>query len=196
MARGKQAKTLTDRQVMLIARYLETTRNPLRNRVLLLLSVKAGLRAKEIAALTWSMVTDASGEIADCLALPDIATKGRSGRLIPLNNDLKMALTALQQARAAKALPEAAVIYSERGRRMSAASVVEWFCDLYRGLGFSGCSSHSGRRTFITKIARRIVEAGGSLRDVQELAGHNSLSTTQRYIEGDSEAKRRVVNMI
>ncbi|MBY0432077.1 MAG: site-specific integrase [Rhodospirillales bacterium] len=196
MARGKQAKTLTDRQVALIARHLETTRNPLRNRVMLLLSVKAGLRAKEIASLTWGMVTDSSDDLADCMALPDVATKGRSGRLVPLNSDLKAVLKALQQERAGKALPDAAIIYSERGRRMSAASVVEWFCDLYRDLGFSGCSSHSGRRTFITKAARRIVEAGGSLRDVQELAGHSSLSTTQRYIEGDSEAKRRVVNMI
>ena len=51
------------------------------------------------------------------------------------------------------------------------------------------------RRTFITRIAKKIVEAGGSLRDVQELAGHASLSTTQRYIQGDSAAKRRVVDM-
>jgi site-specific recombinase XerC len=48
---------------------------------------------------------------------------------------------------------------------------------------------------FITRVARKIVEAGGSLRDVQELAGHASLSTTQRYIQGDSAAKRRVVIM-
>jgi len=59
-----------------------------------------------------------------------------------------------------------------------------------------GCSSHSGRRTFITRAARKIVEAGGSLRDVQQLAGHASLATTQRYIEGDTDAKRRVVAMI
>jgi integrase len=56
-------------------------------------------------------------------------------------------------------------------------------------------SSHSGRRTFITRTANKIVEAGGSLRDVQELAGHTSLSTTQRYIQGDTAAKRRVVDL-
>jgi integrase/recombinase XerD len=63
-------------------------------------------------------------------------------------------------------------------------------------LGLTSCSSHSGRRTFITRAAKKVVEAGGSLRDVQQLAGHSSLSMTQRYIEGDSDAKRRLVNLV
>ncbi len=71
-----------------------------------------------------------------------------------------------------------------------------WFHRLYTELGFTGASSHSGRRTFITKAAKRAVKAGGSLRDVQQLAGHSSLATTQRYIEGDTEAKRKLVNLI
>ena len=71
-----------------------------------------------------------------------------------------------------------------------------WFRDLYSRLGFDGCSSHSGRRTFITQAARKIVPAGGSLRDVQELAGHASLQTTQGYIQGDREAKRWVIDLL
>ena len=63
-------------------------------------------------------------------------------------------------------------------------------------LARSCSSSHSGRRTFITRAAKKVVEAGGSLRDVQQLAGHSSLQTTQRYIEGDSEAKRKLVDLI
>jgi integrase/recombinase XerD len=78
----------------------------------------------------------------------------------------------------------------------SSAAVQVWFARLYGALGFDGASSHSGRRTFITKAAKRIVEAGGSLRDIQELAGHSSLATTQRYIQGDSRAKQNVVRMI
>ena len=79
---------------------------------------------------------------------------------------------------------------------MSPNSVRNWFADLYARLGFDGCSSHSGRRTFITGAAKKIVAAGGSLRDVQELAGHASLQTTQRYIQGDSEAKRQVIDLL
>jgi len=59
-----------------------------------------------------------------------------------------------------------------------------------------GCSSHSGRRTFGTRAARKVVEAGGSLRDVQQLLGHKDLSTTQKYIDGSEEAKRRLVQLI
>ena len=54
----------------------------------------------------------------------------------------------------------------------------------------------SGRRTFITNAARTILTVGGSLRDVQILAGHSTLSTTQRYIEADAEAQRRVVDLV
>ena len=75
-------------------------------------------------------------------------------------------------------------------------ALVNKFAGWYRMLGFQGASSHSGRRTFITNAARRISTVGGSLRDVQLLAGHSALSTTQRYIEGSEEAKRRVVEMV
>ena len=87
------------------------------------------------------------------------------------------------------------IIHSERDGSMSPGAVQVWFHRLYQDLGFAGASSHSGRRTFITRTAKKIVEAGGSLRDVQELAGHTSLSTTQRYIQGDTAAKRRVVDL-
>jgi site-specific recombinase XerD len=40
------------------------------------------------------------------------------------------------------------------------------------------------------------VEAGGSLRDVQQLMGHASLQTTQRYVEGNSDAKRKLMSLI
>jgi integrase len=86
-------------------------------------------------------------------------------------------------------------IHSERDAGMSPGAVQVWFHRLYDGLGVHGASSHSGRRTFVTRCAKRIVEAGGSLRHVQELAGHASLATTQRYIQGDTDAKRKVVDL-
>jgi integrase len=197
MALGKQAKIITDKQVRAVLAELDTRRYPLRDRVMFLLSIKAGLRAKEVASVTWGMLTDAEGEIADVIALENKASKGRTGgRHIPIHPDLKVALTALHRDRGDKARPDWPVIHSERDRGLSAAAVVVWFHRLYADLGMVGCSSHSGRRSFITRAARKISEVGGSLRDVQQLAGHASLGTTARYIEADAEAQRKVVALI
>jgi len=195
MAQGKQAKILTEAQINRALKHLAATRYPARDTLMLLLSVKAGLRAKEIAGLTWSMVTDAEGNLSDVIALENKASKGKGGgRTIPMNRDLKAAL----EAYAAVAVRRAGgfVITSERGGRMSAGTVTMWFYRLFQRLRFSGASSHSGRRTFITRAARKVSEVGGSLRDVQQLAGHASLQTTARYIEGDTQAKRKLVDLI
>jgi integrase/recombinase XerD len=88
------------------------------------------------------------------------------------------------------------VVASERGGHMSAGGIVNWFSATYTALGLSGCSSHSGRRTFITRSARLLARTGGSLRDVQELAGHRHLTTTERYIEGDRVAQRKLVRLV
>jgi integrase/recombinase XerD len=162
-----------------------------------LLSIKAGLRAKEIALLTWAMVTDAEGQITDAIALSNKASKGQGGgRMIPLNLMLRQVLVDLHQLRGEEVSPERPVAFSERGGPLTASSVTKWFFHLYRDLGMIGCSSHSGRRTFITRAARKVSEVGGSVRDVQQLAGHASLQTTQRYIDGDTEAKRKLVQLI
>jgi integrase/recombinase XerD len=88
------------------------------------------------------------------------------------------------------------VITTERSDRTSAQAVVNMFGQWYADLGLIGCSSHSGRRTFITNAAKKITTVGGSLRDVQALAGHSSLAVTQRYIEGDAEARRKIVELV
>ena len=191
---GKQAKILSPREVGQVLSHIDQTRHPHRNKVMFLLSVKAGLRAKEIANLTWSMVTDASGNLNDALQLPDNASKGKSGRVIHLNKQLKQALLDLHQL--TSPTPDQYVIKSERGSKMMACNISHWFKQVYRALRLDGCSSHSGRRTFITTAAKRIIEVGGSMRDVQQLAGHASLHTTQGYIEGDTEAKRKVVQLV
>jgi len=203
MAMGKQAKVLSEIQIRTTLQFLTTTRNSQRDIVILLLSVKSGLRAKEIASLTWQMVTDPEGNIGNSIALQNVASKGKNGgRTIPLNKELKAALEALKDFAVAKRLEKGFpfdlaynVITSERGGRMSANSVAHWFKRLYGNLGFDGCSSHSGRRTAITRWAKHTSMAGGSLKDVQDLAGHSSLATTQRYIQSDTAAKRKLVDM-
>jgi integrase/recombinase XerD len=191
----RQAKILSKGQSDAVLAFLTSTRYPERNRAIFLLSVRAGLRAKEIASLTWPMVTDAEGNIGDAIRLVDEASKGSSGRVIPLNKELKAALAQIQKSQVGgRSSPF--VVTTERAKQTSAAAIVNLFAAWYRALGFNGCSSHSGRRGFITNAARKISTVGGSLRDVQLLAGHSSLSTTQRYIEANSDAQRRIVDLV
>jgi integrase len=189
---GKQAKILSNDQGEQLLLFASTTRNPIRNRVLVLLSLKAGLRAGEIANLTWPMVLDAGGDIGPVIELRNHAAKKKSGRLIAMHPDLRDALGRWCDA----TVTVGPVVRSERGRPMTPVSIVNFFALAYRAIGLAGCSSHSGRRTFITRAARLVHKAGGSLRDVQILAGHRSIQTTQRYIDGDTDAQRRLVALI
>ena len=58
------------------------------------------------------------------------------------------------------------------------------------------CSGNLLQNLSGVDTARKIGAVGGSLRDVQMLAGHSALSTTQRYIESDAEAQRKVVDLV
>ena len=190
---GRQAKTITPAQMDVLMNHIRGRRDVLRCRVIILLSVRAGLRAAEIARLEWSMVLDATGKVGQTLELEDRIAKKKHGRRIPLHPELRGALVALLRR---TRLPVGPVIRSRRGGHMRPNSLVCWFKALYDEVGFKGCSSHSGRRTFITAAAHLIPQAGGSLRDVQILAGHRSLVTTERYIEGDSVSQRKLVALM
>lgn len=189
---GKQAKVLFDHHVRALLAYSYRSRYPVRNRVIVLLSVKAGLRAGEIANLTWPMVVDPTGEIGPSIELHDAAAKMKSGRRVPVHTDLREALIRLRE------ITDGGdhIVESERGGGLTPASIVNWFTTAYRQIGLAGCSSHSGRRTFITRAARQVHKVGGSLRDVQILAGHRSIETTQRYIDGDTDAQRQLVALV
>jgi len=120
------------------------------------------------------------------------AAKNGSGRLIPMHPDLRLTLAAYRGLSPGIG----PLIRSERGGAMTPLSIVVWFNRAFRNIGLNGCWSHSGRRTFITRAARLAHKAGGSLRDVQLLAGHRSIQTTQRYIDGDTDAQRKLVSLI
>jgi len=198
MGIGKQAKTLTNKQIESILNHLSRSRLPQRNKVIFLLSVKAGLRAKEIAFARWEMLLKSDGTLANSLALTNDASKGKSGREIPLNKTLRILLAEfLSQEQQRKDFnAKDFIVRTQRSTRTTAQAIINMFSTWYNDLGMVGCSSHSGRRTFISNTARKISTVGGSLRDIQALAGHANLQTTQRYIEFDSKAQKRVVDLI
>lgn len=199
MALGKQARILSKQQVEGVLAFLGTRVGGLRDQTIFLLSVRAGLRAKEIAHLRWSMLVTPDGQIGDMIHLTDQASKGRGGRVIPINKQLRTLLERLlekERQRHHFDLATSYVVTTQRSTRTSPQVIVNMFFRWYRELGLLGCSSHSGRRTFITNAAKKISTVGGSIRDVQALAGHASLAVTQRYIDSDTEARRKIVDVI
>ena len=125
MSLGRQSKVLSDKQVESIVGYLSARRNGLRNSCVMLLSVKAGLRAKEIASLKWSMLLEAGGQLGQTINLTDAASKGTSGRIIPLNKTLQISLETLlaQESKLPRFNSDWRVIRSERSEGVSPNTV-------------------------------------------------------------------------
>ena len=199
MGIGKQSKTLNKSQIEMVRTFLKSKRNGLRNETIFLLSVKSGLRSKEISLLSWKMVCRSDGTIDDYINLPNSSSKGKSGRIIPLHKDIKSNLQIMLVDHKKKYgfdINKSFIVRTERTPFTTSQTIVNMFQSWYGRLGLIGCSSHSGRRTFITETSKKISLVGGSLRDIQMMVGHSSLQTTQRYIEGDSESQRKVVDLI
>lgn len=192
---SKQAAYLSDKQVKNAIARTSEYKHALRNRAVVELSVYAGLRAIEIASLRWEHLLDEDGRVGEVIALTNDASKGKSGGLVPLNAKLKETLTQLYRQTLTKSA-KSSVIANSKGEGLKRQSVVNLLWSHYRKCDIAGASSHSGRRTFVSNAARKISLVGGSMRDVQALARHKNLQTTQRYVEQNSEAQRLVVNMI
>lgn len=168
MGLQKQARMLSPDEIVRVEKWISKTRHDAtRDLVIFYLSVYAGLRSKEIAGLTWEMV---DRERDGCLRLTNRVSKGAAGgRVVPIHPKLMAALEALRGSYNV-APRHGNVVLSRAGSPFSAKAIVQKFGYWYQLLDMDGCSSHSGRRTFITTAARSISLHGGSLRDVQSLA--------------------------
>jgi integrase/recombinase XerD len=192
---SKQAAYLSEKQVKNAIARMNDYKHSLRNKAIIELTLYAGLRAIEVASLRWEHLLNEDGEIGEVIKLTNDASKGRSGGLVPLNAKLKATLAELWNSRTDKSAKNA-VIADRNGNALKRQSVVNLLWSHYRRCDIQGASSHSGRRTFVSNAARKISLVGGSMRDVQALARHKNLQTTQRYVEQNTEAQRLVVNMI
>jgi integrase/recombinase XerD len=180
----KHAQVLDQRQQAKVMAAVSQGDHSLRNQTMILLSYKAGLRACEIGGLRWKDVCNAEGEVReDYLFVPASITKSKREASLPMHPHLFVLLT---QLRALRPDDEYVIyqIYKLKGkpRPVAANAIVMWFSHLYAKCELKGCSSHSGRRTFITTLARKANIHDCSIRDVQKLARHASLATTERYV--------------
>jgi integrase/recombinase XerD len=187
----KQARTLKPEELKLVLAYIATRRHATRNRAIVLTSFLAGLRAHEIASLRLGDVVDADGRVRSEVVLSAVQTKGRRARRVFVNAKLKKEWTSYIKVERVNRNPEQPFFQSQKGRSFSGNTMCQLFLGIYAACGIKGASSHSGRRTFITNLASKSI----SVRVLAALAGHSSITTTQRYIDVNDSQLRNAVEL-
>ena len=186
-----QASVLNDTEIRRVFRIIETTRHASRNRVAFVLSIFAGLRVGEIASLTVGDVSTPQGETRREIKLSARQTKGSKGRTVVLSNRVRSEIECFLKNRRISD-PNAPLIASQRnGRAFSAVSLSMLFKDIYELAGIR-TSSHSGRRTFATRLNAK----GVGMRTIQKLMGHKHIATTAFYCDVSDDQLQNAVEML
>lgn len=186
-----QAKTLTPAEIDQVLNYIAQRNFPLRNRMMLLAGLFSGMRVGEISSLTISDVMNPDRSVKAEVRLTAEQTKGRQPRTVFLPQKLRDELQSYLDLRT-DAKPEHPLFVTAGRKRFSANVMAQHFHYLFKRAGIAGASSHSMRRSFITNLAAK----GIGVRVLASLAGHRSISVTQRYIDVNDEMKRNAVELI
>jgi integrase/recombinase XerD len=178
-----QAQVLGEKEIKRVLRFINGGNHAKRNTAIVILSNYLGLRSKELAALKISDVLECD-LIKKVLRLVAAYTKGAKHRDVSLEN--KAVIKALQEYIAVRRSEdgmafsfEAPLFRSQKKTAFSPNAMVRVLGDIYKAAGFNDASSHTGRRSLITKLAY----SGIDLNSIRQIAGHSSISTTQRYID-------------
>lgn len=142
-----------------------------RDRAILELLYSSGLRVGELVGLNFN-------DLDLTLGIVKVFGKGRKERIVPVGSKALEALkTYLEGRKSGK--PDDPLFVNSRGRRLTARSVDRIIKKYSKISGIvRKVSPHTLRHTFATHL----LDAGADIREIQEMLGHSSLSTTQRYI--------------
>ena len=157
-----------------------------------MLSYLAGLRVGEIAQLKVSDVYQANFSVRDQIFLPAGYTKTNDARSIYVSKKLKNELADYQNSNSFPREYTGPLLMTQKRTAFSPNTLCQLFGEFYKRAGIDGASSHSGRRSFITKMAHN----GISPKVIMMLAGHKHLGTTQRYIDVNDEMLKLAVEVI
>lgn len=188
----KQARVLNEKELRTLMNSTKLTRHPQRNKLMVMLSYYAGLRACEIASLRIGDVIGTDGKAKETILLEQWQTKGSQRQHAVISEKLGKEVVAYVKAERSSAPKSAPLLASQKGGAFSSQTIQQVFRLLYKQVGLDGASSHSGRRTMLTKLAERGVHA----RVIQQIARHSSLATTQRYIEVSPHLLRNAVESL
>lgn len=186
-----QALTLTAQQLTRVLSAAVNSRYPQRNRAIILMQHLSGMRVGEVAALFYGDVIAADGTVKTEIVLRAEQTKGNRSRVVLLPERLRAEIANYATTHPTKSA-EHPLFYTERSKGFTADTLTHIVNGLYRRARLNGASSHSGRRSFITNLA----EQGVSARVLQQLAGHQNLATTQKYIDIKPSMLRAAVELV
>jgi len=186
-----QAKTLSQAELDQVLNYVSTKKYALRDRAIILTSFLGGLRVAEIASLKMGDVVNQDGTIKNEIRLTAEQTKGKHPRTVFVSQRLQTELANYLTTRHVKGA-DIPFFHTDNRLGFTANGLCVWFHQLYKNVGISGGSSHSGRKFFITTLANK----GIGVRILASLAGHRSIAVTQRYIDVNDEQKRNAVELI
>jgi integrase/recombinase XerD len=189
----KQSPVLNEKQVKRVLNSSKMTKYGDRNRLVMVLSYYVGLRSCEICSLTVGDVIDGDGNIKEQVILKSNQTKGNKCNSIYFSGFVRDEIgNYLSKYSRLKERTTERLIQSQKGGGFSSQTLQNLFKHLYKSVGLDDCSSHSGRRTFITTLSER----GISVRVIQELARHSDLGTTQRYIDVSVDKLKNAVETV
>lgn len=197
----KQARTIDDKELNLLLLYISTRKYAARDRAMVLLTYWSGMRIGEVAAITIKDVVNVDGTVKNEINLTAEQTKGRFARTVVLAQKLRSEIKAYLLTRftqkeltavAYSHLYNKPLFVTQKSEGFSANTLTYTMTMLYKSSGLYGCSSHSGRRTFITKLSNKSVP----LKVLMEMVGHRNLQTTQRYIDVTADMKRAAVELV
>lgn len=196
MAKEGKARVLNENEFRRLIIIAKDSPFALRNIAIIYCSYGLGLRAKEIAALKISDVFDSQFMVMDEINLKRSMTKGEKQRHVYVTNKkvasvLQDYLDDLRNQEQEAFNKKSFLFKTQRGNRFQPDVLQKWFRKLYDKTGLIGASSHSGRRTFIT----RLIEQGADIKAVSRLAGHANIATTSEYVEDNPTRLKRIASL-
>jgi integrase/recombinase XerD len=187
------AKSLTATELEQVLQYIAQHTYAERNKLMMLLTVGAGMRVGEVAGLTIGDVRNADGTVRGEVFLNAERVKHKHARTVFLNTRLQQEISSYIATRTW--LCDTQPLFStNRGIRcaFSANTLTQHFHYIYKRAGIKHGSSHSGRKTFLTSLASQ----GVSVFVLAALAGHKSITTTQKYVTVNDDVKRKCVELV
>jgi integrase/recombinase XerD len=184
--RQGQASVLTKEQECAVLEAMALTqRQAVRNIALLQLGMYSGMRINELRLLNIGDLVNERGEIMDSFALRAETTKTKKSRTVFTHPISRAALKEYLATRN-NIKPGDPLFLSEQKKRIHRSLCDRIFRSAFKTAGLTGYSTHSMRRTLVTRMAAM----GIQIKVISRYVGHSNLAITDRYIDITDEQMR------